>query len=383
MGNQYSVEFIRAWSEGNLDESSQAQFEKQLASDSDLRAVAEAYRDVHRMSEGEGEVLPTSSLEFAEIDARIEKERSRPTVPLSRSLAIAAGILAIAGAAWFWTGAERSTRREDVNLVTIPLSSNELSTSVELPATLASYHPVVGGQIQWVRETEEADRIASATGRPLLVFGRYANCGVADEQELSMTEDKELQELAEQCVPVIMDLDQMEESERELLIAEGYPSIQLKSADGTSTVCLSKETGDSDLTERIRKGLGSCKSESACTPSWKQSRELAALCASARLAESEGRLAEAHQSYEKLVASGGSGLLSEAGERGLVRIALEARDSLLDARAMCEKDNKGAARLLALAVDRFENTPHVGELELVLDAMRRTGEFPTLAWAPN
>ena len=302
---------------------------------------------------------------------------------MTRYVAIAAGILALASAAWLWNGADHTTRREDVNLVTIPLSSDELSTSLALPATLASYHPVVGGEIQWVRETEEADRIASATGRPLLVFGRYSECGVADEQELFMTEDKELQELAEQCVPVIMDLDQMEESERELLVAEGYLSIQLKSADGSSTVCLTKETDDCELTERIRKGLGSCKSESVCTPSWKQSRELAALCESARLAESEGRLAEAHRSYEELVASGGSGLLGEAGERGLVRIALEARDSLLDARALCEKDSKGAARLLAMSVERFENTPHVAELELVLDAVRRTGEFPTLAWAPN
>jgi len=383
MGNQYSIEFIRAWSDGNLDENARAQFEKQLASDSELRAVAEAYRDVHHMSDGEGDALPTSALQLEELEASIESEAVRRLVPLYRSLAIAAGILALAGAAWLWNGSDRSTRREPVKLVTIPLSTNELSASVALPATLANYHPVADGEIQWVREAEEADRIASATGRPLLVFGRYSQCGLADEKELSMTEDKELQELAEQCVPLIVELDQMEESERERLVANGYPSIQIKSADGTETISLTKETAGYDLKERIRKGIGSCQKESVCTQTWKQSRELAALCESARLAESEGRLAEAHRSYEKLVASGGSGLLSEAGERGLVRIALEARDSLLDARALCEKDSKGATRLLAAAVERFENTPHVAELEQVLDAVRRTGEFPTLAWAPN
>ena len=383
MANQYTLEDIRAWAEGRLDAEARGSFERELASDAELRSLAEAYSDVHQLSQGEAVAVPASQLEYASVAGDLEEWSDGPVMTLPRLIAVAASLVAMFGITSWWGSRDQlETNYEPVNLLTIPLTTQELSSSPELPATLASYHPVSNGEIQWVRETEEADRLASATGRPLLVFGRYAKCQVADGVEESMTVDAELQELAEQCVPVIVELDEMEEVERDLLVADGYPSIQLRSADGSATVCVTKDTVGCDLKERIRRGIGACGMSGRCG-SWEDSRQLAALCEKARIAEAEGRMAEAHRAYEQLVAGGGPGLLSEVGQRGLLRIALAARDSLLDARAMCEQDPAGAERLLEQAVERFENTPHVAELVQVLVLLRRSGSFPMLAWATS
>jgi hypothetical protein len=179
---------------------------------------------------------------------------------------------------------------------------------------------------------------------------------------------------------VVLELDDMPDEEREALIANGYPCLQLRSADGDSVVCLSSKEAGCGLDERMREGIGSCSMKRACQP-WQVSRDLAALSGRAHDAEEAGRLSEAHRLYENLVAGGKGGLFSEAGEQGLHRIALAARDALLEARTVCERDPDGAERLLAEAVGRFRGTPHVAELEQVLEALRRTHEFPLLAWA--
>ena len=384
MENQQSLEAVRAWVEDRLAPEARVEFEKQLASDAELRTLAEAYREVYTLTDGEAAAVPSSRLSFAKLEGEIDESRSTKSGSNGRRIAaVAAGLLITASAIYWWPNdVARERSYEPVNLVTIPLSTTEFSEWVELPGTLASYRPVSDGKIQWVRERGEADLLASATGWPLLEFGRYGECGVADDFEESLTVDSDLQSLAEQCVPVIVDLDELEESERDALVAEGYPSLQIKSADGNSIVCLTKRAGESDLNERIRKGLGSCRSAQSCS-SWGASKNLVEVCQGARVAESEGRFADAHRSYEELVAGGGSGLLSEVGERGLVRISLAARDALLEARAQCKSDRAGAERTLAGAVKRFENTPHVGELAQVLESLQRSGEFPTLAWATH
>jgi hypothetical protein len=302
--------------------------------------------------------------------------------------AIAAGILVVSGALLFFVNAARAPRTdalEPLDLRTIPLAGAVSNDEPAIPAMLASYRPVADGGIQWVRDLSQANELASATGRPLLLYMRFKTCAKAERVEATVLSDERILALANECVPCVIEIDTLAEDQRLAILEKGYPYFELRGADGAVFVNLTSELdGEPALWafgEKLRDGIEQrC---STATLPWELSRDLATLFARARVAESEQDMERARRFYEELVVAGGAcGSFSGAGQRGIQRIALVARDALLDARALADGGNAAAAvAVLAEALQRFEGTPHAVEIARVLDALRRSGSFPPIAWA--
>lgn len=388
MSDPHQLERIRDWVLGRLGPEERERFEAELESDRELAQLAEGYRDVHRWTEPAG-VVPACHASLDELDRRVdqvvgaEPVRERGADFPWRRVAAAAGLLVAAGALYVTTP-DAPVYDRPVELRTIPLTAGVDVDEPVLPATLASYRPVDQGNIQWVEDPDEAARLAAITGRPMLVYHRYRQCNVADEVEASSLHGDGMLALASECVPIIEALDDLDEKERAKILAGGYPVVELRGANGdVVTTCAGdpKAGGKGAFEQQLRSGLTGC-SDAPPMP-WQLTRDLGDLLERARACEARGELGEARRFYEEVVvASGRCGSLLQAGELGLRRVALAARDAIVAARESTEAGELDeAVAILTGALERFEGTPHAAELDQVLQVLRRTGSFPTIAWA--
>ncbi len=384
MEPRHPLERIRAWAAGELAPDERLRFERDLASDPELAQLAHAYRDVHALTALD-EGVPDCAASLENIERRMS-----PTRPWRRVAALAAGILVLASAALVSRGLFRSEPElgplEPVTLASIPLEvdPDRYIEALPIPATLASFHPVREEGIQWIHELDEAREIAWLTNRPLLVFARYEVCPVADRLRKTTLIDDRVLALAEECVPCEVDIEGFLPDDTKKMLAYGYPFFELQEGKGTVISNFSGDypgdVGAWNFHEVLREGLDDRKDGTSPIP-WSLSRDLADLHARARAGEEEGRFGDARRFYEELVASGTSGGFVESGQRGILRIALAARDVLIEVRTLALADLDAAEDELAAALERFRGTPHANDIEGVLRCIQTRHEFPPLDWS--
>ncbi len=392
MGTRPSLERIRDWADGALSPDDTAELERELRSDPALADFAEQYRFVHALSGSPGVVpnVPPCTTGFEAIERRVLDEgrarRIAPVAPAARVAAIAAGILLLAGALVATRRLAELAEPTTVELRTIPLAagSERDTRAPSIPASLADFHPVQEGRIRWVRALDEAREIASATHRPLFLFVRYEGCPIAEALRSNALLDDRVIGLAEECVPCELDIQLFPAGEQKAMLASGYPFLELQADDGASLATFSGvyagPDGGDELAGRLDDGLAGFAPDAEPLP-WSLSRDLAELHGRARSAEDARTFGAARRFYEELVANGATGEFAEAGRRGMLRIALLARDVLIAARALAQEETARAAEHLQQGLEEFRGTPHAAELEEVLERLRATGRFPPLDWA--
>lgn len=386
MDTRPSLERIRAWAAGELSADERRAFERELSADAELSELAQAYARVHALTALDAAV-PECAASLEPIERRIDAGRPRP---LRRVAALAAGILVIVSAVLWSRGAFHDAAEtapdEPLSLRTIPLAAGDdtLARPEPLPPMLARYQPVDEDGIHWMRRLDQARAVASATRRPIFLFVRYEQCPVADRLRRTALADTRVRELAGECVPCEVDILSFPEETVEKILSRGYPLFALESGEGEPIADFSGdyagETGTWVFGERLREGLDLHVALEEPVP-WSLARDLTELRDRGWTAEDEGRYAEAQRLYEELVAHAAGPEFSESGRRGLLRIALAARDELIAARALADRSAEEAEAALARAVERFRGTPQAAELARVLERLRVTGVFPLIDWA--
>lgn len=363
---------IRAWARGELAPAELAELERELAGDPELAAFAAEYRELHSLLELAA-TLPTVA----------PKGRARRGW---KRVAAAAAVMALALAAGF--AIERALRAarlaEPVELSHIERDRPRVPEEEEprIPAELASYHPTEDGAIQWLGSLDEARDAGRVSGRPLLLFGTLPGCPVCLRLKRTALRDGEVLSLAEEYVPVEVDLAAVDEDTRKELMSRGYPVFEVLDEDGGLIASFSGDPSVEELREHMLDALAE-RVDAPRALAWERVRELASLYGRAREAEREERMADARRDYERMLEDGEGRVFVTAGSLGVRRVEGAARAVLLEAMRLAGHSADDAERLLEEALVRFEGTPYAEDLAQVLERLRATGRFPTLEWAPG
>ncbi len=366
---------VRAHLEGRLSPAEVERLRRELASDPELAAFAEEYRAVHALTAGADRVT-RSRLAFE--DLALDGEVARR--PLRRVAAAALVItLGAATAAFF---ALRGGPSGPVELAAISLEPVATLPEPAIPPVLASYRPVADGEVQWLDDLDQARAVASATRRPLFVFGIFPGCTICKRIIEVDSHDEGVLALADAYVSVVVDLFAVDPAVREELLEGGYPVLEVRESEGPPLVDFSGDAHAAELRAGLRAGLER-RAAGAEPVEWEVAREQARLVVDAREAESERRMGAALDAYVRLAERASSEAFAAAGEAGARRIAAAAREALVAARALAQSDVAGALALLRDGARDFAGTRYEADIERVLERFEATGRFPELAVASD
>jgi len=378
---------IRAWVRGTASEHEAHAFELTLASQRELAQAAEEFRDVHELTRPLHDEAPESRLQFAALEARIVAgelaERPlrvrRAAALIGISLAAAAGIVA----AIVIANRPRIAHAEELRLTAIALDAAAVPDDGgrdELPATLATYEPVRDGQVSWITDVGQAQAIARAVDRPVLLFGMFETCPLCLQMKAEGLRDPAVLALFRDYVPLQVDLLQVDEAQRADYFSRGYPLFEVHTAEGAIVHSFPGFHDARELADNLERGLTTTQQPEAALD-WQEVHRAARSLAAARKAEADGHLGAAHREFSAVERETEHGALAGAAQHGLARIATAARDALLDARDLAARSTPEAERTLADAAQRFEGSPFAGDLDAALASLKRTGRFPELAAA--
>ncbi|HEX6886121.1 MAG TPA: thioredoxin family protein [Planctomycetota bacterium] len=371
---------LRARAEGRLGPAELAQLERELAADPALRALAEDYAFVHACTAQEP-LAPVARLSLAELEAEL-----MPRVP--RRVAAAAALLLVAAGA-FWAGRlSRAARVEPAPFHAEPLylAAIELdepapapAPALDVPVQWASYDPRGAEGVRFLADRAEAELLAGALGRPLLVYGTYPGCPLCKELDARVFSAPEVVALAERVVPLRLDLSQLPEAEQRALTVRGYPFLEVWRADGRPAHSLARRPDPGLFVESLHDGLE--KSDATGEqPGWELLRSAAARYTLAHAAELEQRLADAERAYQGLCADPYTPApIALQARLGRLRLDAMARQELLEARARAQVDVEGALAGLDDAARRFAGTPYAEDLAAVRARLATDRVFPLLA----
>jgi len=371
---------LRARAEGRLGPVELAQLERELAAAPELRALAEDYAFVHACTAQEP-LAPVARLSLAELEAGLA-----PRVP--RRVAVAAALLLVAAGS-FWAGRlSRSGDGEPAPLRVAPLylAAIELdepapapAPAADVPVQWASYDPRGAEGVRFLSDRGEAEALARALARPLLVYGSYPGCPLCKELDARVFSAPEVVALAERVVPLRLDLSQLPEAEQRALTVRGYPFLEVWRADGRTAHSLARRPDPGLFVESLHDGLE--KSDATGEqPPWELLRSAAARYELARAAELEQRLGDAERGYQGLSADPYTPApIALQARLGRQRIGALARASLLEARARARIDVEGAIDDLDEAARRFAGTPYAEDLSAVRARVAAERTFPPLA----
>jgi hypothetical protein len=364
---------LRALAEGRLAPSERAALERELAADPRLAGLADDYLFVHGCTAADPiELHPR--LSFEALEQRLAPRRAR-------RVAAAAAVLLVAGAA-FWAGRASAPRASPLRLSAIELDSPPIELApAEVPLEWASYDPRGTEGVRFLRDRGEAELLASALERPLLVYGSYPGCPLCKELDARVFADPAVTELSERLVPLRLDLSLLSEAEQRALTSRGYPFLEVWRADGRPAHALARRPDAQAFLESLHDGLEKSEATGEQRP-WEDLRSAARRFGAARADELEGRLGEAERGYRALEQDARVPAPIAARARvGRLRIAASARALLLEARASAESDLAAALELLERAGERFSGTSFERDLEAVRERALREGRFPELVEA--
>jgi hypothetical protein len=376
MPEQHPYDRIRAFARGDLGPAEAARLEADFAADPGLRAAAEEYREVHRLTGPAAETGPTSALAFEDVIADGTASGSR-----RRVLGWAAAAAALLAATWVVAGdlLNGPSTSEPLRLAAIRLES-PLAPAAEapaIPATLADYRPVADGRIRWLGSEDEVRAIARATGRPILLYATFPGCPMCRDIEAGPLRDAKVLGLVASFVPYRLNVAERGNAVAREYFEKGWPYLEVEAPDGFPLHPFPGPQDAAAFAANLEEGLATPRAKEPSI-SWEEANARAARLVRANEAEAAGRLAEALEAHAALAALPGGGAFAKAGEAGRARLEGEARTALLAARERARSDRAGAEADLAAAVRRFEGTPYGGDLGLVLARLRSSGRFPDL-----
>lgn len=343
-----------------LDREDQRRLLAACAEDDELAAFVVAYRDVHALT----------GLACAAAERR---ERSRRRLRFSVAAAACMAALALAAIAVRLLPSPTA-----VDLASIPLASPPPVTRTQPPledaatAVLASWTPSAEKEPRWLTSLSEAQAIAAATRRPVLLYVFHPECPWCMAMNRVTWPDARVSELTRDVIPVKVNVEETTREFQEQL--EGWPWITLEQPDGRVLRAFPGYREADSMSSEIRSGLEAAGLQSALP--WEEARRLAAALDDARDAESRGRLGEAQGAYESLLEAPPA--FAEEAREGLRRISEAARRALLQAQRAAQEDPAAALLRLEEAATTFRGTPHERDLEAVREALARTGRFPML-----
>jgi hypothetical protein len=370
---------LHAELEGHLSRSEREALAREIAADPARAALAESYRRVHALSAG---ALPP------EADARTTFEDLAPRLEPARRLrgVSAAAALLLVAAASFFAGRRARPEPEPLRLGAIELEPapavatlGELSPDV--PDAWRRYDPRGPLGVSFLSDVGEAEQLARAAGRPVLVFGFYPGCPLAGALDRQVFCDEDVVELVERTVPVRVDLTQIPDEEERAWTARGYPFLEVWRPDGTPAHALARTPDARAFLESLHDGLEKSDATSE-QPAWSALHASVARFEAARTSELAGELATAERTYRELVEDAAAPEpLAARARAGLTRLADQARAQLLEACARAEQDPAAAAARLRAALERFAGTRFEADLRAVLERLERDGRCPPLVSA--
>lgn len=379
---------VRARVLGLLDPASAAELERELERDPELRRFAEDWPEVHALTRPARDEAPASGLDFASLRHAILRDAasSRPTGgwrTLIRRAAAAAVLATAAGALAWWTleawREERShAPNEPLRLVAIDLAESSDSRSrPAVPERLASYRPVVAGEIQWIPSLEEGLEIAALVERPVLLFGMLPTCPWCIHMQANGLRDEGVLALLEDYVPVRIDYSRLDEFALAEVFEGGYPRFEVYAPGGERALSFSGFHEAPVFVAELTEGIEILPWRER--PRWDDVQRLAAELARGREAAGERRFGEAQRIFAQLSREGVPGALPRAASEELAWIGAVAADTLRHAFSL----PAGAAReSLEAAAAQFAGTPYERDFAAALERVRVDGELPHLAAAP-
>jgi hypothetical protein len=368
---------LRARARGELNPAEQAALERELAADPTLARLGEDFALVHALTALDGAV-PASRTRFEALAARLGRQSA-----LRRVAAAAAALLVMTAAGFVLGRWSADGATEPLYLATIELDSHPPLPVLpaDLPASWADYDPRGESGVRFLADLGEAELLARAVQRPLLVYGFYPGCPLCVVLDREVFADPDVAALAERLVPVRVNLAELSEAEQRALTARGYPFLEVWRADGTPAHFLTRNADPAVFIESLHDGLASSGAEGE-QPPWDGLRAAARSFVSARAAELEGRMAEAERGFRALARDRDVvAPIAARAAAGLERIAADARVILLEARTAAASDPAAAARLLRHALARFAGSSFEADLAAALARLERDGRFPPLAEA--
>ncbi len=371
------LDLLRARAQGNLTRDQREGLERELAVDPALLALAEDFALVYPLTADEPVPLGVARTRFEDLEARLSSPFS------TRRVAVAATLLLAVGAA-FWLG-RRSAASKDAPLclAAIELDSPVVPSALpaDLPAQWVDYDPRGERGVRFLSSLPEAEQLARAVQRPLLVYGSYPECPLCARLDAKVFSDPAVGDLIERTVPVRLNLADLPEAEQFSLIARGYPFLEMWGDDGCTTHSLTRIPDPLVFVESLHDGLAKSAATGELLP-WNELRGAARRFIAARTSELDGRLAEAERGFRALTRDPHvPAVIAERARSGLARLAGSARALLLEARDASNDEFEQALRLLESGIERFAGTSFESDLRSVRERLARDGRFPTLAEA--
>jgi len=377
MNDPTIFDLLRDRAQGRLSPAELAALERQLAADPALRELAEDYQRVHELTA----LDPVSTLGSRASFETLEASLAPAPRFTGRRVAAAALLLAVAGGS-FLVGRWSRPGSETLLLSAIELDEppGPSQEPDDLPLRWADYEPRSERGVSFLRDLDEAEQLARASRRPLLVYGSYPGCPLCKTLDERVFSDDSVAELIERTVPVRIDLAQLSESEQLSFTRRGYPFLEMWRDDGRTTHSLTRSPDPTTFLESLHDGLD----ESGATgeqPPWDEIRSVARRLVAARTAELEGRLADAEHGFRELAGGRAPDAIAVRARAGVRRLSEGARALLLEARAAASSEPAEARRLLESALERYRSTSFEADLRAALERFERDGRFPDLAEA--
>jgi hypothetical protein len=379
MNEPTPIDRIRLRAQGRLAPAEAQALERELAADPALRRLADDFALVHAVT----------ALEAAEVGARtsfeeLEPRLEGPAVVRPGWRRSAAAVLALAaGAVGYWLGTragDAPAETSELRLVAIELDRPLMSASLtpDLPNGWAGFQPRGERGVRFLSDLGAARELAQMSGRPLLVYGSFPGCPLCAELDRTVFADPDVVDLAERTVPVRIDMAQLASHEQRSYMARGYPFLEVWRSDGRPAHPLVRVPDPLGFLESLHDGLAA--SDATGEPlEWSLIVALGERFQAARAAELEGRTGEAQREFRALALDARvPGEIAMRSSAGLQRLASEARERLLAAREVAERDLALAQRQLGEARAHFAGSTFELDFAAAAEFLARDGRFPRL-----
>lgn len=379
-------ERVRAWIHGQLEPAEVERLRGELARNPEAAEFADEYREIHGVTQALDGPGATSTLDFATLQRRFDAETRTARW---RKVAAAAALVFVAGATWLMLAREsapshapaveplRLSAVEPLRLSAIKLDASAPTTAPAEFPELEQFAPVEDGEIRWVADLASGTALAEASGRPLLLFGMFPTCPWCQQMKEEGLRDPTVIAMIDDFVPVQIDLFELSDEDREVLLARGYPLFEVWNASGEIVHSFAGVHDAPAFVANLATGVEKAAA-GRDLPSWGELQRQARAYDEALANERAGSLGLAQRTFATIEREGSSNALVAAARDGAARIASAASEALLHARDLSATDVAGAGTELAQAARRFEGSPYAADLEAARARLARDGRFPEL-----
>jgi hypothetical protein len=369
------LEQVRAYVEGTMADAERIAFEVRLSADPDLARMAESYDLVVRATDDE---VPARTLTFDDIELPVMRAPMRNV----RWAAAAAVLIAIGGVSgWMMTRDEVAPvpspdvialAPPELQLNAIPLSAVDAPDVPEWPRTLIDYRTTDDNGLAWLTDPDEAEELAAASDRPLLVFvhlpdcpycKQYARVQFRDDAVMTPAEDYVLLKVTAGRLPAWISRS----------MPEGWPIIAVFNSDGKRLEVVTGLQETNALSKWMRGASDKLrKSNDFDFPAWDVLQEDARTL---EAAEESDDPAFRLQSWRKVEGDIKRGTLAQVARNSRIRMESMARNAIDQALAATPAE---ADSILTAAEKTLAGTDYAQDLARVREHIAKYGTPPVL-----